>query len=490
MRFQKTDNASIGKRLKRGESRATIEMSSSERFYEPLSQIPGRRYRMKDDKMKIEQRMQNMKKFYAKVADLIEKLPDSIPEKTKTMLKDTILGDKELKDLMDGIDSHRPPRIFLIGRTGVGKSSLINALCGSYVAPVSDTKSCTESAQAYQCMDGDRVLLEILDTRGIAESESLNSDISAEDMLINQINKFSPDVAILMLNCTHRDDVHSDVQFLKKVAKSYAEINSMRLPIVVVVNKCDEMAPARLTMPSQYSQTKINKINEVVQHYKGIIVKNGLKIDNILAVSSLIDWMTPDGEEVDVDNIDCLPKSDIENLQIAFDGRYHIKELLDILEDAILDFEAQMGLRMAARLTEVINRLAQHLNKIFSGISATVALTPIPVSDIYVLLIVQAVLVSLIASLSGRDISLDTAKEFIFSMGGIAGAGYAFRLVAQQATKLLNAVWPGSGSVVSSSIAALGTSAIGKAAIAYYIDGKDMGEAKKIFEASRESSGK
>lgn len=440
---------------------------------------------MKDDKMKIEQRMQNMKKFYIKAGDLIDKLPDAIPEKTRTMLKDTILGDAELKNLMEGIDSHRPPRIFLIGRTGVGKSSLINALCGSYVAAVSDTKSCTENAQVYKCMDGDRVLMEILDTRGIAESESLNTEISAEDMLINQVNEFSPDVAIMMLNCTHRDDVN-DVSFLKKLAKSYADINSMRLPVVVVVNKSDEMAPTRFKTPSEYPQNKIAKIQDVVQYYKGIIVKNGLKIDDIIAVSSLIDWQTPDGMEIDVECIDNLPKNDIDNLQIAFDGRYNIDKLLDILEEAILDFEAQMGLRMAARLTEVVHRLARHLNTIFSGISGTVALTPIPVSDIYVLLIIQSVLVCLIASLSGRDISLDTGKEFILSMGGIAGAGYVFRLVAQQASKFLNAVWPGSGSAVSSGIAALGTSAIGKAAIAYYIDGQDIDEAKKVFDSAKQ----
>ena len=156
------------------------------------------------------------------------------------------------------------------------------------------------------------------------------------------------------------------------------------------------------------------------------------------------------------------------------------------MEEAILDFDAQMGLRMAARLTEVVHRLVRHLNKIFSGISATVALTPIPVSDIYVLLIIQSVLVSLIASLSGRDISLDTAKEFIFSMGGVAGAGYVFRVAAQQASKLLNAVWPGSGSAVSSGIAAVGTSAIGKAAIAYYIDEQDIEEVKKIFDSAKQ----
>ena len=440
---------------------------------------------MKDNINEIEQRMQTMKKFYVKTGELIDSLPDAIPEKTRDLLKNKVLGDQDLKALMDGIDSHRPPRIFLIGRTGVGKSSLINALCGSYVAKVSDTRSCTEGAQIYQCRDNGRVLMEILDTRGIAESESLNSDISAEEMLLNQINEFSPDVAIFMLNCTHRDDIGSDIEFLKKVASNYAGINNMALPIIAVVNKCDEMAPSRFKIPDEYPQSKISKINEVVQYYKGIIVKRGLKIDNIVAVSSLIDWQTPDGLEIDVENIDNLPQYDIDNLQIAFDGRYHMEELLDILENAILDFEAQMGLRMATRLTEVIHRISKHLVKIFSGIAGTVALTPIPVSDIYILTVLQCLLVCLIAALSGRDISIETAKEFLFSIGGITGAGYVFRLAAQQTSKLLNVFWPGSGSAVSAGIAALGTNAIGKAAIGYYIDEKNLEEAKKVFEAAK-----
>lgn len=133
-------------------------------------------------------------------------------------------------------------------------------------------------------MDSDRVLMEICDTRGIAESESIDPSVSAEQMLIEQINEFSPDVAILMLNCTHRDDVDADVRFLRKLAKSYAEINSLRLPIVVVINKCDEMAPTRFKSPADYPQNKIRKIEEVVQYYKGIIVRSGLKIDDIIAV--------------------------------------------------------------------------------------------------------------------------------------------------------------------------------------------------------------
>ena len=51
---------------------------------------------MKDEKNKIEQRLQNMKKIYVKAGELIDNLPDAIPEKIRNMLKDTIFGDKDL----------------------------------------------------------------------------------------------------------------------------------------------------------------------------------------------------------------------------------------------------------------------------------------------------------------------------------------------------------------------------------------------------------
>ena len=443
---------------------------------------------MSEDYSKINNRLQNMRKFYEKTSEIIDSLPEAIPNEARSKIKEAVLGDEDLKKLMDGIDSNRPPRLFLIGRTGVGKSSLINAICKAYVARVSDTTSCTETVKMYTCELEGRVLMEVLDTRGIAETESLNSDVSAEDMLIDQINEFSPDVAIFMLNCTHRDDVISDVEFLKKVSKTYFDRNSMRLPIVIVVNKSDEMAPARVKEPENYPKNKIEKINEMVRYYKSIIVKNGLKIDDIVAVSSLLEWKTQGGDPIDVEDIDNLSQHDIDNLQIAFDGRYQIEKLLDILEEAIQDFEAQMGLRMAARLNDVVNRVAKHLIRIFAAISATIALTPIPISDIYILLILQAVLVVLIASLSGRDITLDTAREFIFGMGGVAGLGFLFRTIAQQGSKLINIIWPGAGSAVSSGVAAIGTYSIGQAAKAYYIEDKNMKEAKKVFMKSQAES--
>ncbi len=442
---------------------------------------------MAENKMTIEQRLQKMKSIYEKMETMINGLPDAVPGSVKETLKSKILGDKDLKRLIDGIDAHRPPRIFLIGRTGVGKSSLINAICGSYVAKVSDVHSCTEKVQIYNCMDGDRVLMEICDTRGIAESERLHSKLSAEEMLVEEINAFSPDVAIMVLSATHRDGVDSDVEFLKKLSKAYMDCNQLRLPIVVVVNKADEVPSVLAKDPSTYSEKKIANIGRVVSYYKGIIVKNGLKIDDIIAVSSLIEWKLPDGNEVDAEDIDNLPISDVESLEIGFDGRYHIKELIDILENAIQDFEAQMGLRMALRLNEVIHKLAKHLTAIFSSIAGVVALTPIPASDIYILVTLQALLVSMIAALSGREISMESAKEFIVGLGGVASLGFVFRTIAQQTSKLANALFPGAGSAVSAGIASSGTTAIGNSAISYYIDNISIEDVKKKYKKEQET---
>lgn len=51
-----------------------------------------------------EERMQNMKNAYLKLDSVLNRLPDAIPEKMKSVLRDKILGDKQLKELMEGID--------------------------------------------------------------------------------------------------------------------------------------------------------------------------------------------------------------------------------------------------------------------------------------------------------------------------------------------------------------------------------------------------
>ncbi len=437
---------------------------------------------MKDDTELIENRLNNIKNLYLKTNEIVDNLPEIIPHKVKEELKSIILNDKELKELMDGIENNRPPRIFLIGRTGVGKSSLINALCGAYVADVSDTMSCTSKTESYRCKKGEKTVMEILDTRGIAESLSIDEKQSAEKVLIDDMKKFSPDVAILILNSTHRDDVDKDVIMLKQLSDDYENINKTKLPIIVAINKCDEVSPTRFKNPEEYPEQKINNIEEIRKYYKEIIIKNGLKVNEIICISSLIDWKTKDDIEVVHADIKNMSENERYNLEIAFDGRYNMDILIDELEKSIEDSNARMGLRLAARIDAVVVNVANKLNKIFSGISAAVAATTlIPIQDMPILIALQMTLVTLIASLSGRKISMDTAKEFIGSVFGIAGGGFTLRTIARELVK----VFPGIGTAVSSGIAYSGTYAMGKAAIAYYIEKKSIEDVRKIYKLNK-----
>ena len=445
---------------------------------------------MSDDRQTIEQRMANIKNIYLKINGMIDSIPDEVPEQVRTLLKDQILGDKDLKELMEGIDNHRPPRFLMVGRTGAGKSSLINAIAGFYTAQVSDTESCTEGIEICKVYDDKSVLMELLDTRGIAESDPLKNTATAEAELLKDVNRFSPDAAIFLLNCAHRDSVGEDAEFCKRIVKAYEEQNHVKLPIVVVMNKADEVQPSRIKEAKYYNSVKINNIEEIVRNYRSVLDKCGLEYETAIAVSSYIEWMTKDGKEVSAEEINSMTAEEKAQLAIAFDGRYQIQELVDILDDVIEDFQAKMGLRMALRLSDLVNRLSTTLIRIFAGISGTVALTPIPVSDIYILGTLQAFLVMIIASLSGRDITLETAKEFIVSVLGVAGFGYLLRLGAQQAVKLLNLVIPGSGSAASAAIAAAGTITMGRAAKSYYIHGQSKEMARKMVMKGKELKNK
>lgn len=437
----------------------------------------------------IEKRLQNMKNFYLKASEYIDNIPDVIPENIKSMIKDKILNDAELRELMNSIDSHRPPRIFLIGKTGAGKSSLINALFGIPVADVSDVESCKPNQNEYLIKDGNRILMEVFDTRGISESQSIDDNISAENQLIEQINDFSPDAAVLVLNGTQRDGIGDIVDFLKKVAEEYEKKNNVSLPVVAVVNKCDQIPPVIYIDPHNYPDRKIQKINEIIRYYENIIVSHKLMIKNIIPVSSLIEWQDINGDYIDSGDIAKLSPQQRELIKIGGDYRYNIEKLFRVLENSISDTEAQRGMKMAFKIEELVKRISNKLIAVFAGISGIVAATPIPIADVYILLIIQAILVALIASISGRDMSLDTAKEFIASVGGVIGMGYTFRTIAHQLLKL----FPGGGNVIGAVIASSGTSAIGKAAVAYYIENKNISDVKRIFNKnnnSKETTGK
>ena len=69
------------------------------------------------------------------------------------------------------------------------------------------------------------------------------------------------------------------------------------------------------------------------------------------------------------------------------------------------------------------------------------------------------------------------AGEFVAALGTNVGAGLVFREGSRALLKLVP-VW---GNMISGGIAAGGTYALGRAAAAYFIEGVDISDARKLF---------
>jgi len=76
---------------------------------------------------------------------------------------------------------------------------------------------------------------------------------------------------------------------------------------------------------------------------------------------------------------------------------------------------------------------------------------------------------------------LKSGSEFLASTGMNIGVAYALREGARAVVKVV----PGFGNAISGGVAAAGTYAIGRAAIAYFIDGAAIGNARSIFRFGR-----
>jgi uncharacterized protein (DUF697 family) len=86
-------------------------------------------------------------------------------------------------------------------------------------------------------------------------------------------------------------------------------------------------------------------------------------------------------------------------------------------------------------------------------------------------------MVSGVMHVSGRELGLKSATEFFGALGLNIGAGMVLREGARAAVKLI----PGWGNAISGGVAAAGTYAVGRSAIAYFIEGVSIFEARKLF---------
>jgi uncharacterized protein (DUF697 family) len=134
-----------------------------------------------------------------------------------------------------------------------------------------------------------------------------------------------------------------------------------------------------------------------------------------------------------------------------------------------------------ARLTgarEAQAQIAGSLLKSFTAVCGVIGLQPIPLADMPILTTLQTLMVGLVIYTAGKPLSARIVGEFLGALGLNIGAGILFREGARAIIKIVP-VW---GNAVSGMVAGAGTYAVGRAAIAYFIEDIPLDETKKLFQ--------
>jgi uncharacterized protein len=407
-----------------------------------------------------------------RLEDLLSLLPgDSI--------KQARLKLERLRTLM--VDQ-KPASLLLVGRRGAGKSSLINALLGSYEAPVGHVKSETAGTTWYRYA-GVRGSLDILDTRGVQEGSTPEgaTTASAEGDLLLAVRTQLPDVILFLVKASEVDSaIDADLDVLARIAREVERIHQVPVPIFAVITHADLVEPKNARLHQEQGQDpeelreKQHRVLEIERHLDEKIRSRGLSgFAQTLAVSTYLSFRkkvaAPNtaASNTPTSNQSGLPEPSqaVDEYEIRADERWQIDTLASMVFRKLPDRSRAQFARLS-QVRVLQEEIATELVHVTAGAAAAVAAIPIPIADAIPLTSMQIALVGAIAWLGGHRANKETALRFLTAMGANVGAAYTLREAARAAVKF---IFPGAGSAISAVVAFSGTMAIGKAAQKYFL---------------------
>jgi small GTP-binding protein len=150
-----------------------------------------------------------------------------------------VLQDEQRRKILEKIRQMKNyiPKIGILGKTGVGKSSLCNAIFGKKIAKTSDIEACTRKPEEIhvKSIDGTGGII-LIDMPGVGE------DLEHAKEYEELYAKMLPEMDIILWVIKGDDRALGED---KKVYNDQVEKYKKTIPIIFVINQVDKIEPSR-----------------------------------------------------------------------------------------------------------------------------------------------------------------------------------------------------------------------------------------------------
>ena len=393
-----------------------------------------------------------------RLIDEIEKIfEELVPKPYKESIKKVML-EPAIEEIKKLIETSRPPVFYLIGRNGHGKSSLINVLTSRKVAEVEDIKATTFKSTMYEIIfPGRYSVWKVVDSRGFFENTLSDKDVPMNiiEKFKQDIKKYYPDIIIHVVSVSEVKNLVRDFKIFSKTLNEIKESEGVEIPVILVLTKVDTLGNPKEWILEEFPK-KVGLIEEILDYLSSeIFMDQEIEpIDKNFPYKGCLNKNSKRGFYVAA-----IPVCSLENNPWNVETlSYVIGEYLP--ESALLNFA------QAQKRKKLLKKISSKLIKRFSTIAREIGTSSIPISDIFVLIPLQILLIAIIGGLSCRCVSIETVKEFLAAVGINVMIGYGLREFAKKLIK----IYPEMDSIISESVAGFGTYVIGKAAEFYFFE--------------------
>ncbi|WP_291951582.1 GTPase [Campylobacter sp.] len=318
--------------------------------------------------------------------------------------------------------------LFIIGKSGVGKSSLINTIFGESVAKTGSGKPITQEIKAHHKND-----LTIYDTKGL-ELEG-NEIEKIKEFLNEQKHKNVEDQIHIVWFCISEPGRRVE----DKEKELYDFCKKLEIPTMIIITKA-----------TQDKDDKGEKFSDKIKDIFNIIDDNYMQ--RVVAIKTEDD----DGNIKEPKNINDLINKTYIILPEAQKKAFARKQKYD--KD-----------RRKKQLKEDTDLLVGRYSKIAAGLAAT----PIPFSDFAVLLPTQIAMIVHISKIYDLELNMENAKKIAIALCSVCAAGYGLKLAIGSTLKFIPGIGTAAGAAFNSTVAFCGTKVMGTVYGAYLDDNFD-----------------